>query len=92
MYYMLISTSGIYSVCTTRPYHTHAVYMYMYRPPLTPTPQVFIAEPEMVKLVHFQGYPEQLLPVVVAGVPSMHICLKFIPELVTQPDTQKQVP
>ena len=53
---------------------------------------MFIAEPEMVKLVHFQGYPEQLLPVVVAGVPSMHICLKFIPELVTQPDTHKQVP
>lgn len=61
---------------------SHKYFLYM---------QAFIAEPEMVKLVHFQGYPEQLLPVVVAGIPSMHICLKFIPELVTQPHTQKQV-
>ena len=53
--------------------------------------QVFIAEPEMVKLVHFQGYPTPLLPVMVTGVPSMHICLKFIPELVTQSHAQKQV-
>ncbi|CAI8032929.1 Integrator complex subunit 2, partial [Geodia barretti] len=52
--------------------------------------QVFIAEPEMVKLVHFQGYPATLLPVMVTHVPSMHICLKFIPELVTQPQTDKQ--
>ena len=53
--------------------------------------QMFIAEPEMVKLVHFQGYPTQLLPITVAGIPSIHISLKFIPELVTQPQTQKQV-
>jgi integrator complex subunit 2 len=52
--------------------------------------QAFIAEPEMVKLVHFQGYPATLLPVMVTHVPSMHICLKFIPELVTQPQTDKQ--
>ena len=45
----------------------------------------------MVKLVHFQGYPATLLPVMVTHVPSMHICLKFIPELVTQPQTDKQV-
>ena len=45
----------------------------------------------MVKLVHFQGYPAQLLPVMVTHVPSMHICLQFIPELVTQPQTDKQV-
>ena len=45
----------------------------------------------MVKLIHFQCYPDPLLPVMVTHVPSMHICLKFIPELVTQPQTDKQV-
>lgn len=27
----------------------------------------------------------------VSGVPSMHICLDFIPELLAQPQTEKQV-
>ena len=52
---------------------------------------MFIAEPSMVKLVHFQGYSLQLLPMMVSGVPSMHICLDFIPELLAQPETHKQV-
>ena len=38
-----------------------------------------------------QGYPSELLPLMVAGVPSMHICLDFIPELLGQPQTEKQV-
>ena len=45
----------------------------------------------MVKLIHFQGYPLQLLSMMVSGVPSMHICLDFIPELLAQPETHKQV-
>ena len=53
--------------------------------------QAFIAEPSMVKLVHFQGYPTELLPMMVSGVPSMHICLDFLPELLGQPHTEKQV-
>ncbi|CAG2114951.1 unnamed protein product, partial [Medioppia subpectinata] len=52
--------------------------------------QVFISDPNIAKLVHFQGYPNQLLPLVVAAIPSMHICLDFIPELLGQPDLQKQ--
>ena len=32
----------------------------------------------------------QLLPIIVAGVPSMHICLDFAPELLSQPDLEKQ--
>lgn len=39
----------------------------------------------------FQGYPSELLPVTVAGIPSMHICLDFIPELLQQPHLDKQV-
>ncbi|XP_030847416.1 integrator complex subunit 2 [Strongylocentrotus purpuratus] len=53
--------------------------------------QMFIADPNLAKLIHFQGYASELLPVTVAGVPSMHICLDFIPELLAQPDMAKQV-
>lgn len=38
-----------------------------------------------------QGYPQALLPLTVAGIPSMHICLDFIPELLAQPQLEKQV-
>ena len=38
-----------------------------------------------------KGYPTELLPMMVSGVPSMHICLDFIPELLAQPQTEKQV-
>ncbi|XP_023688904.2 integrator complex subunit 2 isoform X2 [Paramormyrops kingsleyae] len=53
--------------------------------------QMFIADPNIAKLVHFQGYPQALLPLTVAGVPSMHICLDFIPELLAQPQLEKQI-
>ena len=38
-----------------------------------------------------QGYPLELLSVTVPGVPSMHICLDFAPELLMQPDLEKQI-
>lgn len=38
-----------------------------------------------------QGYPQALLPLAVAGIPSIHICLDFIPELLAQPQLEKQV-
>ncbi|KAG7483778.1 hypothetical protein MATL_G00041950 [Megalops atlanticus] len=53
--------------------------------------QMFIADPNIAKLVHFQGYPQELLPLTVAGIPSMHICLDFIPELLAQPQLEKQI-
>jgi len=53
--------------------------------------ETFIADPTLAKLVHFQGYPLELLPVTVAGVPSMHICMDFAPELLSMPDIEKQV-
>lgn len=53
--------------------------------------QVFIAEPSLAKLVHFQGYPRELLPITVRGIPSMHICLDFIPELLSMAEMDKQV-
>ncbi|XP_062559708.1 integrator complex subunit 2 isoform X1 [Armigeres subalbatus] len=53
--------------------------------------QVFIAEPSLAKLVHFQGYPRELLPMTVRGIPSMHICLDFIPELLSMVEMDKQI-
>ncbi|XP_062373767.1 integrator complex subunit 2 [Sardina pilchardus] len=53
--------------------------------------QMFIADPNIAKLVHFQGYPQALLPLTVAGIPSIHICLDFIPELIAQPQLEKQI-
>lgn len=53
--------------------------------------QVFIAEPSLAKLVHFQGYPRELLSMTVRGIPSMHICLDFIPELLSMPEMDKQI-
>ncbi|XP_014358467.2 integrator complex subunit 2 [Papilio machaon] len=53
--------------------------------------QVFISEPSLAKLVHFQGYPRELLPVTIQGIPSMHICLDFIPELLSQASLEKQI-
>ncbi|XP_050360472.1 integrator complex subunit 2 [Nymphalis io] len=53
--------------------------------------QIFIAEPSLAKLVHFQGYPRELIQVTVQGIPSMHICLDFIPELLSQASLEKQI-
>ena len=53
--------------------------------------QVFISDPNLAKLVHFQGYSKELLSMMVSGVPSMHICLDFVMELLSQPQIEKQV-
>lgn len=53
--------------------------------------QVFIANTSVAKLVHFQTYPYKLIEVLVSGVPSMHICMDFIPELLQFRDPWKQV-
>lgn len=52
---------------------------------------LFIEHPLMIKLVHFQGYNPALLPITVMGIPSMHICLDFIPELLSQPQVEKHI-
>jgi integrator complex subunit 2 len=53
--------------------------------------QIFIEHPLMMKLVHFQGYDPALLPTTVSAIPSMHICLDFLPELLAQPQLEKQI-
>ncbi|KAJ3207181.1 Integrator complex subunit 2 [Dinochytrium kinnereticum] len=53
--------------------------------------QRFINTIKYIKLVHFQGYDMDLIPITVAEIPSMHVCFEFIPELLAQPQTEKQV-
>lgn len=45
----------------------------------------------MARLVHFQGYSRDLLSMTVKGVPSMHICMDFIPELLGMHEMNKQI-
>lgn len=52
---------------------------------------VFISEPSLARLVHFQGYPRELLPMTVRGIPSMHICMDFVPELLNMVEMDKQI-
>jgi len=47
--------------------------------------ELFINDPLLIKVVHFQTYPTELLPITTRGIPSMHICLDFLPELLSIP-------
>uniref|UniRef100_A0A1I8EC97 Integrator complex subunit 2 n=1 Tax=Wuchereria bancrofti TaxID=6293 RepID=A0A1I8EC97_WUCBA len=53
--------------------------------------QMFIADPVLSKLVHFQGYPLRLIPLAVREIPSMHICLEFVHEILALADISKRV-
>ncbi|KFH67351.1 hypothetical protein MVEG_06085 [Podila verticillata NRRL 6337] len=47
--------------------------------------QQFIDNKNLAKLIHFQGYPLDLIPSMVKGVDSIHICIDFLPELLLRP-------
>eukprot|EP00656_Telonema_subtile_P001551 TRINITY_DN10683_c0_g1_i4.p1 TRINITY_DN10683_c0_g1~~TRINITY_DN10683_c0_g1_i4.p1 ORF type:complete len:241 (-),score=56.03 TRINITY_DN10683_c0_g1_i4:107-829(-) len=51
----------------------------------------FVESPILIKLVSFQGYPPSLIPIMVHGVPSMHLCLDFLPELLRQASPERRV-
>lgn len=53
--------------------------------------QIFISDMTLAKLVLFQGFSPDLLSIVVRGVPSMHVCLLYIPELLNMPEMDKQI-
>eukprot|EP00668_Euglena_longa_P039057 GGOE01050237.1.p1 GENE.GGOE01050237.1~~GGOE01050237.1.p1 ORF type:complete len:1041 (-),score=297.07 GGOE01050237.1:140-3262(-) len=53
--------------------------------------QQFIDRPVVCRLLHFQTYPASLLPTLAQRVPSLHICLEFIPELLETPRLSRQV-
>ncbi|KAJ1911325.1 hypothetical protein IWQ60_010194 [Tieghemiomyces parasiticus] len=69
-------------------------------PPATPSPdapvhllglvwdylhQCFIDNRLVCKLLHFQTYPPSLIPAMVEHIPSLHICLEYLPELLHPP-------
>ncbi|KAI8988099.1 integrator complex subunit 2-domain-containing protein, partial [Mycotypha africana] len=45
----------------------------------------------LAKILHFQTYSTELIPVVVEMIPSIYIVMSFIPELTRQPQIEKQV-
>ncbi|KAI8079262.1 integrator complex subunit 2-domain-containing protein [Thamnidium elegans] len=45
----------------------------------------------LAKILHFQTYSTDLIPIVVDLIPSIYIVLSFIPELTRQPQLDKQV-
>lgn len=51
----------------------------------------FIGQTLLAKLVHFQTYPLEMIPVLVEGVPSMHVCLEYVEELLQQPTHRHRV-
>eukprot|EP00053_Salpingoeca_punica_P013014 m.117110 g.117110 ORF g.117110 m.117110 type:complete len:683 (-) comp16088_c0_seq1:419-2467(-) len=53
--------------------------------------QLYLADPALVKVVHFQGYETDLLPMAVALIPSMHVCFDFAAELVNHEKEESQV-
>ncbi|KAK0403863.1 hypothetical protein QR680_017164 [Steinernema hermaphroditum] len=53
--------------------------------------RMFIAEPQVSRLVHYQTYPLHLVPVVVKNVPSMHIMIEHVPELFISPKIQRRI-
>uniref|UniRef100_A0A0M3IJP6 HECT domain-containing protein n=1 Tax=Ascaris lumbricoides TaxID=6252 RepID=A0A0M3IJP6_ASCLU len=53
--------------------------------------QMFIADPVLLKLVHFQGYPVEMIPMAVRLIPSMHICLDFVHEILALADMSKRL-
>ncbi|KAI7885214.1 hypothetical protein K492DRAFT_124137 [Lichtheimia hyalospora FSU 10163] len=45
----------------------------------------------IAKLLHFQTYSIELIPIVVEMIPSLYAVFNFIPELIRQPQPEKQV-
>ncbi|XP_075250414.1 integrator complex subunit 2-like [Convolutriloba macropyga] len=53
--------------------------------------QMFLEDSNIIKLVHFQGYEHRLLSATTQGIPSMHCCFDFLPELLQQPHRDQQI-
>jgi len=47
---------------------------------------LFARDPQLLRLVHFQGYPAELLPALAASVPAMLSCTDFLHELIQSAD------
>ena len=52
---------------------------------------LFIEDPDLITVVHTQGYNEDLVPVVVHGIPSVYLCQEFLPVLLARPDLKDKI-
>ena len=53
--------------------------------------QMIIADPNLARIIHVQGYPSHMIEMLVQGVPSMHICTDFIPDLLEETDNPTNI-
>ncbi|KAI6657429.1 Integrator complex subunit 2 isoform X1 [Oopsacas minuta] len=53
--------------------------------------QMFIADPNLARIIHSQGYPNHMIEMLVQGVPPMHICIDFIPGLLEESDSSSSL-
>ena len=51
--------------------------------------ELYVDSPELVRLVHVQGYDPALLPFAVKYIPGMHVCTDFLAMMVTLPNVQE---
>jgi len=52
---------------------------------------IFIKDPTVMQAVHFEGYDHRLLSLLVEGVPSMHYCQRYVPDLLARDDQDTQM-
>lgn len=50
---------------------------------------MFICKPDLMKVVHDQGYNPLILPIACEGIPSIHYCLEFIPDILNAQNYEK---
>ncbi|GMT08896.1 hypothetical protein PFISCL1PPCAC_193, partial [Pristionchus fissidentatus] len=53
--------------------------------------QLFIADRQLLKLVLWQMLPLHLLPTLVNSIPSLHIALEYVSEMLASPDLQRRL-
>ena len=53
--------------------------------------QMLIADPNLARIIHSQGYPNQIIEMLVQGVPPMHICIDFIPGLLEETENTNSI-
>ncbi|KAI6198255.1 hypothetical protein M3Y99_01891200 [Aphelenchoides fujianensis] len=53
--------------------------------------QMFIADAQLAKLVHFSMYPVNLIPMVVEKVPSAHVLIHAVPDLVVGAHLERRI-
>lgn len=52
---------------------------------------MFVDDPDLIKIIHYQGYSSALIPLLVHGVPSLHVAFGFLPDLLQHPQRSKQL-